>query len=208
MDKSPPRMQKNSSKSGQLLLLNSGRLSPKSVTVFTSPKHMHLFATLLGEKLLRYSLLSLLLSASDDGWQAVSQGSATVGAIFERHIHLDNTSHITMCKFNSRDDLNYNTLMLRIKNEFEDNSIKRAGTGSSFGSQKLKRQETQKQLQEIRDQIAKGDARVEKVQTGASIVRTCGSYLLSQIKVFLSPMQQERNKVNYCPLCQPRESYI
>jgi len=57
--------------------------------------------------------------------------------------------------------------MLRIKNEFEANAIKRAGTGSSFGSQELKRQETQKQLQEIRDQIAKGDARVEKVQTGA-----------------------------------------
>ena len=102
--------------------------------------------------------------------QAVDGGSATVHGKFEQHVSLDDTTHISMCKFDNRDNLNYQRLLMRIIAEIseEPSAIRRAGTGSSTNSQRLRRQDTLKQLQGIRDSIGKSDTRSGMIQAGMS----------------------------------------
>jgi hypothetical protein len=68
--------------------------------------------------------------------KSVDEGSAALNARIEYPVHLDNTSHFTMCKFQDRDDPGFRRLLLRIKaevGEFEDPSLSpRRGVTSDF----------------------------------------------------------------------------
>lgn len=97
----------------------------------------------------------------------MDEGSATLNTRIEYPVHVDNKSHLTMCKFQDNNEPGFRRLLSRIKaeiEEFEDPSTspRRGVTMDSAGSLTIIRQGTQRQLQEMRDQMARDATGLEE----------------------------------------------
>jgi hypothetical protein len=117
--------------------------------------------------------------------KSVEEGSATLNARIEYPVHLDNKSHLTMCKFQDNNEPGFRRLLSRIKaeiEEFEDPSTSpRRGVTMDFAAPlAISKQGTQRQLQEMRDQMARDATGLEegtlylvKLYWGVGLFKNC-----------------------------------
>jgi len=143
-----------------------------------------------------------------DFLQAVQEASAGLDYPLETPVHLVNVSHSTMCKFKTPDDVNYRTLRDRIQAEIQ---IKRMDLQTARQVQDSPqdpnittlKQETITHLQSIRDQLAVGDARLERMQTGMHLASplsfanchvSSADHMLDQNLIALSATKAENGK--------------